>query len=230
MIARYCLRPQRNAAYAAAMEDLIQVYTAPPDPVRPVVCFDEGGKEFRADHRPPRLPRPGHPAQEDYEYVRRGAANLFVAVAPHLGTRFIWSTQRRTTTDFAHAMRHLVDNCFPDAETLVVVLDNLNTHTKAALYATFAPEEAGRLAARLEFHYTPKHGSWMNLAEVELAALQRMCLNQRIADRTTLETLVARYVTRRNAEAKPIRWSFTLEAARTQLQSVYPLIEPDNLP
>lgn len=211
------------------MEDLIRVYTAPPDPAHPVVCFDEGGKELRADARPQRPPRPEHPAQQDYEYVRRGAANLFVAVAPHQGQRFIWSTERRTTTDFAHAMRHLVDDCFPQAETLVVVLDNLNTHTTAALYATFPPAEAGRLAARLRFHYTPKHGSWMNLAEVELAALQRMCLNQRIADRATLETLVAGYVVRRNADATPMRWSFTLDIARTKLTSVYPLIQPDKL-
>ncbi len=211
------------------MEDIIRVSTAPPDPAHPLVCFDEGGKELRADQRTPRLPRPGRPAQEDYEYVRRGAANLFVAVAPHLGQRFIWSSDRRTTTDFAHAMRRLVDDCFPQAETVVVVLDNLNTHTTAARSATFPPVEAARLAQRLQFHFTPKHGSWMNLAEVELAALQRMCLNQRIADRVTLDELVAAYVARRNAEATPMHWGFTLEIARTKLASVYPLIEPDNL-
>ncbi len=211
------------------MEDLIRVYSAPPDPRHPVVCFDEGGKELRDAPHPKRLPHPGVPAREDYAYIRRGAANLFVAVAPHLGTRFIWSTERRTAADFAHAMRHLVDDCFPDAETLVVVLDNLNTHTIAALYATFPPQEAGRLAARLQFHYTPKHGSWMNLAEIELAALQRMCLNQRIADRCHLDTLIAAHVARRNAEATPIRWSFSLDQARRTLHEVYPLIEPDNL-
>lgn len=227
MIQRYCIRPRRDAAYAAVMENVIAVYTAPPDPNRPVVCFDEGGKELRADQRQRRPPRPGQPAQEDYAFVRRGVANLFVAVAPHLGTRFLWSSARRTAVDFAHAMRHLVDDCFPDAEQLVLVLDNLNTHTTAALYTAFPPAEACRIASRLDFHYTPKHGSWMNLAEVELAALQRMCLNQRIADRATLDRYLATYVARRNAEAKPIRWRFTLEEARSNLHTVYPIIEPD---
>lgn len=210
------------------MEALIAVYTAAPDPRRPLVCFDEGGKELRADGRQPRPPRPNHPAQQDYEFIRGGTANLFVAVAPHLGQRFIWSSQRRTAQDFAQAMRHLVDECFPDAERLILVLDNLNTHTKAALYATFPAAEAFRIGAKLDLHYTPKHGSWMNLAEVELAALQRMCLNQRIADRPTLDRYLAAYVARRNAEAKPIRWSFTLEGARKKMHDVYPIIEPDN--
>jgi hypothetical protein len=188
-----------------------------------LVCLDEAGKELVSHARPPLPARPGTPAREDPEYVRAGAANLFVWVAPHLGRRHVAVTERRTAVDFAHIVRGLLDDHFPDAERVVLVLDNLNTHTPASLYKAFPPAEAKRLLDRLEWHFTPKHGSWLNLAELELSALARQCLARRIPDRATLAAEVAAWAAARNAAGVRLRWTFGLDAARTKLSHLYPL-------
>jgi DDE superfamily endonuclease len=229
-VKRWCIPPAQNAAFAAAMEDILSVYTAPPDPARPLVCFDEGGKQLQGHRRPPQPAAPGQPEREDYTYVRNGAANLFLACAPHLGWRQVWSTPQRTATDFAQAIRWLIDAAFPDAERIVLVTDNLNTHTPAAFYQSFAPAEARRLVAKLEWHYTPKHGSWLNMAELELAVLSRQCLARRIPDRAALEREVQAWSAQRNQAGVTLRWSFTIDDARARLENVYPVPVHDNYP
>jgi hypothetical protein len=228
LVKRWCIPPEQNAAFAAAMEDILSVYAAPPDPARPLVCFDEGGKQLQGQGRPLRPAKPGQIAQHDYTYVRNGAANLFLACAPHQGWRQVWSTTQRTATDFAQAIRWLVDDAFPDAERIVLVTDNLNTHTPAAFYQAFAPVEARRLVAKLEWHYTPKHGSWLNMAELELAVLSRQCLARRIPDHPTLEREVRAWSTARNQTGVTLRWSFTIDDARERLDAVYPVPMHDN--
>jgi len=204
------------------MEDVLEVYARPVDAARPLICFDETGKDLKIDTRPPRPAVPGRPARQDTEYERNGSANLFLACAPHLGWRDARVTAQRTYVDAAHALRDLVDATFPEAERIVLVTDNLNVHSPAALYQTFSPAEARRLAARIEWHYTPTHGSWLNMAELELSVLTRQCLDRRIADAPTLAAEVAAWVARRNAAATPIAWRFTLEVARIRLVDVYP--------
>jgi len=213
----------------AAMEDVLDVYARPPDPARPLVCFDEAGKELRGQTRPPTPLGPGCPVQQDTEYTRHGSANLFLAVAPHLGWRQVTVTDHHRRADFAHALRDLADQAFPEAERIVLVLDNLNTHTAGALYSTFPPADARRLWRRFEVHYTPKHGSWLNMAELELSVLHRQCLDRRIASRPALAEELDAWIGRRNAAATPIAWSFTVEDARARLSHVYPLIEPDTI-
>ena len=214
--------PARDAAFAARMEDVLAVYARPPDPARPLVCFDESGKALRADKRAAQPAAPGRPARYDSEYVPAGTANVFLACAPHLGWRDARVTARRTAVDTAHALRDLVDRAFPDAERIVLVTDQLNVHAPASLYQAFPAEEALRIAARLEWHYTPTHGSWLNMAEIELSALARQCLNRRIADAATLAAECAAWAAARNAAATPIDWRFTLEVARIRLRHVYP--------
>jgi hypothetical protein len=209
------------------MEMILDTYTAPPAPGVPLVCFDEAGKELQADVRPPQLMTAHHPRRDDPEYQRHGSANLFLTVAPHLGWRRVTVTERRTTSDFAHAMRTLVDEDFPGAERIIVVLDNLNTHHLGALYGTFPPAEAHRLARKLEFRYTPLHGSWLNLAEIELSALSRQCLDRRIPDRPTLQQQIDTWVTERNAAVVRLNWHFTCAQARTKLVHLYPQTEQD---
>jgi len=211
------------------MEDVLEVYGRPPDPDRPLVCFDESGKALRGHKRPPHGALPGRPARQDAEYVRAGDANLFLACAPHLGWRQVRVTARRTAVEAAHALRALVDQAFPTAERIVLVTDNLNVHTLAALYETFPPTEARRIAARLEWHYTPTPGSWLNQAEIELSILTRQCLNRRIPDQPTLAAECAAWVAERNAAATPITWRFTLEVARIRLAHVYPALDHDNI-
>lgn len=218
---RWCIPAQANAAFVAAMEDILEVYARPPDPARPLLCFDEAGKELFEHARPPWPVAPGHPQTIDTEYRRHGSVNLFLAVAPHLGWRAVTVTHRRTATDFAAALRALVEQ-FPDAERLVLVLDNLNTHTAGALYQAFSPAEAQRIWRRCEVHYTPKHGSWLNLAELELSVLHRQCLNRRLADQARLERELTAWVAARNAQRVPITWSFTVEDARVRMPHVYP--------
>jgi hypothetical protein len=214
--------PRHNAAFVAAMEEILAVYARPLDPRRPLVCFDEAGKDLKAHTRPPQLLAPGRAAREDGEYARHGSRNLFLACAPHLGWRQIAVTEHRTAIDFAHALRDLVDQPFRQAERIVLVTDNLNTHRPAALYQAFPPAEAWRILERLEWHYTPTHGSWLNLAELELSVLQRQCLDRRIPDQATLEAEVAAWVEQRNAERLTTAWHFTKEAARTRLPWLYP--------
>jgi hypothetical protein len=204
------------------MEDVLAVYARPVDAARPLVCFDEAGKDLKAHKRPPQPATPGRLAREDSEYKRDGSRNLFLTYAPWLGRRHLTVTHRRTALDFAHAIRDLVDGQFPQAETIVLVLDNLNTHTPAALYEAFPPAEAWRILERLEWHYTPTHGSWLNLAELEWSVLVRQCLARRIPDQPTLETELAAWVTDRNAEAVRVEWRFTQEDARQRLHWLYP--------
>lgn len=217
--------PQANAAFVAAMEDVLAVYARPVDPARPLVCFDEAGKDLKAHTRPPQPLAPGQPARQDSEYARDGSRNLFLACAPHLGWRQIIVTAHRTAIDFAHAVRDLVDGQFPQAERIVLVLDHLNTHIPAALYQAFPPAEAWRILARLEWHYTPTHGSWLNMAELEWSVLARQCLARRIPDQATLEAEVAAWVAARNAEQVRTEWRFTKEEARTRLPWLYPCHE-----
>jgi hypothetical protein len=217
--------PHHDAAFAAAMEDVLAVYARPVDPARPVICFDEAGKELSTHIRPPLPLRPGHPLREDAEYARVGKANLFLACAPHLGWRQITVTQQRTGVDFAHAVRELVDGAFPTAERIVLVLDNLNTHRPAALYQAFPPQEARRILERLEWHFTPTHGSWLNIAELEWSVLTRQCLHRRIPTRETLAQEVAAWVATRNHARTRVAWRFTVADARKTLAHVYPIPE-----
>lgn len=211
----------------AKLEDVLRVYARPPDPARPLVCFDEAGKELRRQVRAPLSPASGRPAREDGEYARTGSANCFLWVAPHLGQRQVTVHVQRTARDWAQAMRDLVDSHFPDAAQIVLALDNLNTHTPAALYQTFPPAEAARIWSRLELHYTPTHGSWLNLAEVELSVLARQCLARRIPDAATLQTEVAAWAAARNRAAVRIAWHFTVDDARRTLTHLYPVLEQD---
>lgn len=204
------------------MERVLELYAEPLDPDRPVVCFDECTKELR-DHVADPIPvAPGHPAKEDYEYVRNGTANLFVIVEPRAGTRQVSVTDRRTIPDFAAQMKYLCDELYPDTGVIRVVLDNLNTHTLGALSATYPPDEAWRLARRLEFYYTPKHASWLNMAECELSVLAGQCLNRRIADRDTLAAQVKAWVAERNRAKAKIEWTFRVADARKKLDHLYP--------
>ena len=206
------------------MEDVIEVYHRPYDEKRPVVCIDEGGKQLIGDIRPPLPARPGSVAKQDSEYERHGVANLFMAVAPLAGKRLVEVTQRRTAVDFARFLKRLLEERYPDAERVVLVTDNLNTHGVASLYEAFEPAEARRLAERVEWHYTPKHGSWLNMAECELSALARQCLDRRIPDQETLAREVAVWQARRDAAAVRIDWQFTTADARIKLKRLYPVI------
>jgi hypothetical protein len=207
------------------MEDVIEAYHRPYDPGYPQVCVDEGGKQLIGDIREPLPVRPGSPAKEDYEYERHGVANLFLAFEPLAGRRVVEVTERRTAVDFARFLRHLLDVVYPSARKVVLVTDNLNTHVTGSLYEAFAPEEARRLAARIEWHYTPKHGSWLNMAEIELSALARQCLDRRIPDRETLAREVAAWEARRNAAGVKADWQFTTADARVKLKKLYPTIQ-----
>ena len=207
------------------MEDVLAVYTRPDDPRRPQVCLDETSRQLLADVAPPLPPAPGSPAREDYEYVRQGVCNLFLVTEPLRGWRHVSVSDRRTRLDWADVIKDLVDVQYPDAEKSVLVLDNLNTHTPASLYEAFPPAEAKRLADKLELHYTPKHGSWLNMAEIELSVLAAQCLDRRLPDRATLEREVAAREAARNAATKTIDWRFTTADARIKLKHLYPAIE-----
>lgn len=210
------------------MEALLDRYAAAPDPARPLVCFDECGKELRADTRPPIPARPGQDAKQDVEYQRCGSVPMHLWVAPHTGRMGITVTRQRTHREFALAMRDLVDVHFPEATQVVVVLDNLNTHTAAALYRVFPPAEARRILRRLEFQFTPKHGSWLNMAELEISVLSRAVLKlRRFASPDELAAVLADWTCHRNAHPHPIRWSFRVEDARRRMPRTYPPIQQD---
>ena len=208
------------------MEDILAVYTRPIDPTHPLVCFDETSTQLVAEVRVPIPMSPGHPARYDAEYERMGTANLFLLTAPLLGWREIAVTDQRTRTDFAHIIRDLVDVHFPEVERITLVMDNLNTHDAASLYQAFEPAEAKRIWDKLEVHYTPKHGSWLNMAEIEFSALSRQCLDRRIPDQTMLTSEVAAWVAERNADQTSINWRFTTEDARIKLRHLYPVPQP----
>lgn len=206
------------------MEDVLAVYHRPHDAKRPLVCFDEGSKQQTKETRLPLPPKPGAVAKYDYEYERNGTSNLFIFFAPLEAWRHLKVTDQRTMIDFAHCMRDLVDCHFPHAEKIVLVMDNLNTHKLASLYAAFPPHEARRIIDKLEIHYTPKHGSWLNMAEIELSVLQRQCLTARIPDQTTLIQKVAAWELRRNTHQPSMHWRFTTKDARIKLHHLYPSI------
>lgn len=204
------------------MEALLELYLAVPDPDVPLVCFDEARKELQAPLRAPLPPRPGQVACADTEYARHGGAALLMCCAPHLGWRHVTIADQRTQVEVAHVLRELVDVHFPAARRIIVVLDNLNTHHLGVLYHTFPAPEARRIARKLELHYTPVHGSWLNITELELSALTRQCLAGRIPDRATLEARVATWVTARNAAGVRVDWHFGVEDARRTMPTVYP--------
>lgn len=207
------------------MEDVLDVYARPYDATRPVLCVDEGGKQLIGDIREPLPVRPGSPAKQDHEYQRGGMANLFLVSEPLAGWRHVEVTERKTAKDFAHFLRLLSDGPFRDAEQIVLVCDNLNTHTPACLYEAFAPAEARRLAERFEWHHTPKHGSWLNVAECELSVVARQCLDRRIPDLQTLKREVAVWEWTRNAATVKVDWQFTTTDARVKLKKLYPTVQ-----
>jgi len=206
------------------MEDILAVYTRPHDPDRPLVCLDETSKQLTLETRAPMAMAPGRPARRDYEYKRNGVANLFMLFAPLEGWRHVKPTARRTAIDYAHLLKETCDVHFPRAEAIVLVQDNLNTHGPASLYRAFPAAEARRIAERFEWHYTPKHGSWLNMAEAELSVLARQCLARRIPDIETLERQVAAWLKRRNKHHVKADWRFTNKDARIKLKNLYPVI------
>jgi hypothetical protein len=206
------------------MEDVLEVYHRPYDETRPVVCLDEASKQLIGEVAQPIPAQPGQPERFDYEYVRNGTANLFMVTEPFLGWRAVRVTERRTAKDFAEVLRWLVEDVHPDAEKVVLVTDNLNTHKPASLYEAFPPEQARRIVERLEWHYTPKHGSWLNIAEIELSALARQCLDRRIDSREELERVVAAWEEERNERGVAIPWRFTTADARIKLRKLYPAL------
>jgi hypothetical protein len=204
------------------MEDVLALYEEPYDPKRPKVNFDETSKQLIAETRVPLPVQPGQPALYDYAYQRNGTRNLFMFCEPQAGWRPIAVTEHRTRQDFAHQMQWLVDGRYPEADVIRVVLDNLNTHKPASLYEAFEPAEARRLLKKLELHYTPKHGSWLNMAEIELSILQRPCLDRRIPDNAMLTREIIAYEDTRNAAHARIVWRFTTTKAREKLHRLYP--------
>ncbi len=207
------------------MEDVLDVYQRPYDPQRPVVCLDEVSKQLHSTPYGTLPMQSGQPQREDYEYSRHGTCNLFLAVEPLRGWRRVQVTDRRTSRDFAEQLRSLVDEEYPEARTIVLVTDNLNTHSPACLYERFDPAEARRIAARLEWHYTPEHGSWLNMAECELSVLTRQCLNRRIGDKATLIGQATAWQEQRNQAQRTIDWQFTAADARIKLKRLYPVVK-----
>jgi hypothetical protein len=222
---QWCIPPKQNGAFVWRMEDVLDVYTRPYDPRCPQVCMDETSKQLLREPRASLPPAPGQPARTDYEYERGGVANLFLFCEPLRGRRWVTVTDQRTKVDWAHQIKELVDVRYPDAERIVLVMDNLNTHSPASLYEAFPPAEAKRLADKLEIHPTPKHGSWLNVAEIELSVLSRQCLDRRLPDFATLETEVAAWQDRRNASATTVDWRFTTTDARIKLKRLYPSVQ-----
>jgi hypothetical protein len=212
------------------MEDVLDLYAEPPDPKRPVVCFDESPTQLIGEVRQPQPPEPGRLARYDYEYRRNGTANLFVALDAHRPWRKVKVTERRTAVDFAACMRELAEVDFPDAERIRVVLDNLSTHAPGSLYEAFPAPEARRVLRRLEFHFTPKHASWLNMAEIEIGVLRGQCLDRRIGDRDRLEREIAAWEQARNATGARVQWLFTTEKARATMGRAYPVPAPPDPP
>lgn len=218
----WCL-PSVGGEFVAAMEDVLDLYEEEYDPQYPTVCLDEKPVVLHADVQPPVPVAPGRPELVDYEYERKGTRNLFVVVEPLAGWRHVEVTARRTMQDYAKVVRWLVDEVYPHAEYIRLVQDNLNTHTPGALYETFPPAEACRILQRLEFHYTPKHGSWLNMAEIEIAILERLALSRRLEDEVALCHQVLAVETERNAQRRDIAWQFTSRDARHKIERLYPL-------
>jgi hypothetical protein len=207
------------------MEDVLEVYHRPYDEKRPLVCIDEASKQLVGEVIQPLPAQPGQPGRYDYEYVRNGTANLFMVSEPLLGWRAVQVTDRRTAKDFAEVLRWLVEEVHAEADKVVLVTDNLNTHKTASLYEAFPPEQARRIAERIEWHYTPKHGSWLDMAEIELSVLSRQCLDRRIGTREELEAAVGAWESERNERAVETRWRFTTADARIKLHRLYPVLQ-----
>ena len=221
----WCIPEKHSAEFVFHMEDVLEVYRRPFDPRRPVVCVDETFTHLIGESREPLPMRPGAVERYDHVYVRNGTANLFLAFEPLTGWREARVTEQRCRGDWAHFVRDLVEGRYREAERVVLVMDQLNTHSPASLYEAFPPEEAKHLADRLEIHHTPKHGSWLNMAEIELSALQRQCLDRRLADRPTVEREAAAWAAARNAATRAIRWRFTTADARIALTRLYPAFQ-----
>jgi transposase len=215
--------PKIDGEYVARMEDVLGLYEQTPDPARPVVCFDETPRQLIGEARVPIRAEPGKPARVDYEYERNGTANVYMFVDVNRPWRHAKVTDHRTCVDFAECMRDLVDEHCPDAERIRVVMDNLSAHSAGALYQAFEPAEARRILSKLEFHFTPKHASWLNMVEIEIGVMVAQCLNRRIPDKTTLTNEVAAWQRSRNAAKAKINWMFTVERARQRLGRVYPI-------
>jgi transposase len=207
------------------MEDVLEVYTRPHDPLRPQICMDEISKQLLRDAHQSLPMEPGRPQRRDYEYERGGVVNVFLFCEPLRGRRWVEVTERRTRTDWAERIKELVDERYPEAERIVLVMDNLNTHTPASLYEAFSPAEAKRIAEKLEIHYTPKHGSWLNMAEIELSVLSRQCLDRRVPDFETLQAEVRAWQDQRDAIGGKIDWRFNTEDARLKLKRLYPSLQ-----
>jgi hypothetical protein len=215
--------PQANSEFVARMEAILDLYQQAHDPAYPLVCFDEGGKQLLMQRQQAYPARPGRPARYDYAYLRMGVCNLFMCFDPLGGQRDVLCFRQRTSREWAYWVRHLVDDLYPHAIRIRLVLDNLNTHTLAALYTHFPPDEAHRLAAKLELHFTPKHGSWLNMAEIELSVLARQCLDRRMDSLDLVQAEVAAWQSARNAAAATIDWRFTTADARIRLKHLYPI-------
>lgn len=220
----WCI-PKVDGEYVARMEDVLDLYAEEPDPQRPIVCFDESPTQLIGEVREPVPAEPGQLERYDYEYRRNGTVNLFVFLDVHRPWRRVKLTDRRTNQDFAHCMRELVDDDFPDAPVVRVVMDNLSTHTLGAIYDTFPAAEARRVVKRLEIHHTPKHASWLNMVEIEIGVLRSQCLDRRIENKEQITAEIAAWEQRRNAERAQINWMFTTEKAREKLRKAYPIKE-----
>lgn len=219
LVKEWCI-PEASAEFVAKMEDILDVYQRPYDPLNPEVCLDETNKQLIEELRIPSVP--GHPEKIDSEYLRKGVADVFVAVEPLAGIRYTTITETRTAVDFAKVIKDLCDNHYPNAETITLVTDNLNTHSLASLYKAFEPEEARRLARRLDWHYTPKHGSWLDMAEIEIGIMCRQALAKPLPDIESFSNVVSAWTKRRNLEKHKIDWQFTNEDARIKLKKLYP--------
>jgi DDE superfamily endonuclease len=220
----WCIPPKASGAFVAQLEEVLDLYEKPYDSRYPLACMDETSKQLVNDAQAPLPPQPGQIARQDYEYERNGVCNLFICFEPLRSQRHVQVTDQRTAVDWAHFMKAIAETLYPDAKKIVVVLDNLNTHGPGSFYEAFAPAEAKRLAARFEFHYTPKHGSWLNMAEIELSAMSRMCLDRRIPDKETLVRDVSAWESERNAKSVTVDWRFTTDDARIKLKKLYPTI------
>ncbi len=220
----WCIPPTANAAFVCAMEDVLEIYKRPHNPDEPLVCMDETAKQLTKETRRRVLSKPGKVARYDYEYERNGVCNVFMFYDPFGGKRYTAATERRTKVDWAFQIKELLDIHYPDVNKVVLVMDNLNTHTGASLYETFHPEEARRLLDRLEIHYTPKHGSWLNIAEIELRVLNSQCLNRRIPDKKRLEYEIRQWQNQRNFIKAKVDWRFNSDDARIKLKRLYPTL------
>ena len=221
----WVIPPQENSHFVAAMEQVLDVYKRPYNKSRPVVCMDETPKQLIKEVRRALPPKPGFEERVDYEYSRCGVCNVFMINEPLAGKRFTKVTNQRTKKDWALLVKYICDKLYPDAEVITLVMDNLSSHSAAALYETFEPEEAKRIWDRLEFIFTPKHGSWLNMAEIELNVLTKQCLNRRIEDLRTIKTEVKAWQNHRNNKDAKIKWQFTTEDARVKLHRLYPSIQ-----